>query len=398
MLCTKRCVKKSVNKIMYVSSVSIRALKHLCFCLLSFCYFLQVPFRSLSRFISVFALLFVLLSYKKWIKIFRLPLFCIYGLYVSFCILIVVVNETIDASKVLRFTQILLMIPLFFCMDESEDGKFYAKAFVRIALLKAIVLFVIYGIVVQTGSYSVIRNYSLLRNWGDIYTSGSIFMTRVQLQGNALLVMACIVAFYKKDRLFYRIALLIATLIAGNRAFLIGLFFLLLYYIFIWFFYNRKIYNFDLKACLLVACVALALPVLFGGIHSILEEKAGFSNAIRKDQARVLLSGNIIVGNGVGNTITAKTSWRDYTGDNYFELQTLYIINQIGVIGYLLFLILTFALCTQNRNSYFTCYIYFIYLAYTFFNPYCFDTTHMIAGFLLCSVFVPKSRKQKLAK
>lgn len=376
--------------------MSIKTLKHTVFLLFIFCSFLQVPFKPLSRFISVFALIFALLSYKKWIKIFRMPLFCIYGLYISFCIFLVVSNGTVAVGKVIRFAEILLMIPLFFCMDESEDGEFYAKAFVRIAFLKAIVLFVIYGIVVRTGTYSAVRTYSRMMEWGDVYTLGSVFMTRVQLHGNALLVMACIVAFYKKDKLVYRIALLLATLIAGNKAFLIGLFFLFLYYIFAWFFHGRKIYNFDLKACLLIACAAVALPVLFTGIHSILEEKADFSNAIRKDQARVLLSGNIIAGNGVGNTITAKTSWRDYTGDNYFELQTLYIINQIGIIGYLLFLVLTFSLCTQNRSSYFTCYIYFVYLAYTFFNPYCFDTSHMITGFLLRSVFVPESQKQKI--
>lgn len=58
------------------------------------------------------------------------------------------------------------------------------------------------------------------------------------------------------------------------------------------------------------------------------------SNAVRKDQAEVLFSGNIITGNGVGNTITAKTKYRDYSGPDYFEVQTLYVINQIGIIGY----------------------------------------------------------------
>lgn len=288
------------------------------------------------------------------------------------------------------------MIPLFFCIDESKDSVFYSKAFVRIAFLKAIVIFIIYGIVIKAGSYSIIRNYGLAQGWGDIYTLGSVFQTRVQVQGNALLVMACIIAFYKKDKLIYRIALSFACLIAGNKAFLIGLFLFASYFCLYWIFATKKNYNFDFKVCALILCVIIAAPILIDKVNSILEEKSGYSNAVRYEQAEILLSGNIISGNGVGNTIEAKTSHREYNGDDYFEVQTLYIINQIGIIGYLMFLLLTFGLCLRTKNPYFLCFIYFTYLAYTFFNPYCFDTTHMITGFLLCTVF--NSTKWKILK
>ena len=279
-------------------------------------------------------------------------------------------------------------------MDESKNSNFYSKAFVRIAFLKAIVLFVIYGIIVKTGSYSAIRAYGHLNDWGDIYSFGSMFMTRVQVQGNALLVMAFFAACYKKDKVFYRAALFLACLIAGNKAFLIGIFLFILYFFFTWLFKTSKNYNFDFKVCFLLLCAMLSFPVIISKANSILEEKAGYSNAIRKDQAEVLLSGNIITGNGVGNTITAKTRYRDYSGSNYFEVQTLYVINQIGIIGYFLFLILTFGLLLKRKDSLALVFIYFTYLAYTFFNPYCFDTTHMITGFLLCSVFSSSSKRR----
>lgn len=368
-------------------SFKLKTLKHIAFCLVLICYFLQVPFRPLAKFISVFALLFALLTYKDWLKLFTKPMFCVYCLYVSLCIFVSGFHSNIEISRVIRFTEILLMIPLFFCIDESNDGYFYSKAFVRIAFLKAIVLFIIYGIVVKAGSPAIIRNYGLAQGWGDIYTLGSVFMTRVQLQGNALLVMASITAFYKKDRLLYRLGLLLACLIAGNKAFLIGLFLFALYFCVYWIFSTKKSYNFDFKVCALVLCAIIATPILIEKVYS---------NAARYEQAEILLSGNIVSGNGVGNTVIGKSAHREYNGGDYFEVQTLFIINQIGIIGYLLFLALTFGLCLESKNQFFGCFIYFTYLAYTFFNPYCFDTTHMITGFLLCSVF--NSKKRSISK
>ena len=190
----------------------------------------------------------------------------------------------------------------------------------------------------------------------------------------------------------------LACIIAGNKAFLIGIFLFVLYFFASWLFKTKRSYNFDFKVCFLLVCTMMSFPVIIDKANSILEEKAGYSNAVRKDQAEILLSGNIITGNGVGNSITAKTKYRDYSGADYFEVQTLYVINQIGIIGYSLFLILTFGLLLKRKNSFALVFIYFTYLAYTFFNPYCFDTTHMITGFLLCSVFYSHSKKETFIK
>lgn len=381
-----------------IYSVSLTTVSYILFTLLVISYFLQVPFRPLAKFISIFALLFALANCRNWLKLFKRPLFCLYCLYISICVFVVAFNSNTSIGKIIRFSEIFLMIPLFFCIDESKNSNFYSKVFVRIAFLKAIVLFAIYGIIVKTGSYSAVRAYGHLNDWGDIYSFGSMFMTRVQVQGNALLVMAFFTACYKKDKVFYRIALFLACLIAGNKAFLIGIFLFVLYFFVSWLFKTKRNYNFDFKVCFLLLGAMLSFPVIINKANSILEEKSGYSNAVRKDQAEVLLSGNIITGNGVGNTITAKTKYRDYSGSDYFEVQTLYVINQIGIIGYFLFLILTFGLLLNRKNSFALVFIYFAYLAYTFFNPYCFDTTHMITGFLLCSVFSSPSKKEACIK
>jgi hypothetical protein len=112
------------------------------------------------------------------------------------------------------------------------------------------------------------------------------------------------------------------------------------------------------------------------------EAKKVISNATRTDQAKVLLTtGNIISGNGFGTSIHSVTKFRDYTDDIYFELQTLYIINQIGLIGYFLFMLCTIYIFYNHNKRMLPVYI--IYLLYTFWNPYCFDTTHMVAAFFL---------------
>jgi hypothetical protein len=272
-------------------------------------------------------------------------------------------------------------------MDDSDDGDFFSKAFVRIAFLKAIVIFVIYGAVLKSGNFGIVRNYASMKNWGDVYSLGSIFLTRVQVHGNALLVMACFVAFYRRDKFFYKTVLFLSCLIAGNKAFLIGLFLFFLYFVFKWIFREKRKCIFYLKFVLILISAALSFMPVFCEVNSILKEKSVYSNVVRKEQAEVLLSGNFVTGNGVGNYVRQKTSTRNYDGSNYFELQTLYIINQIGIAGYFLFLIVTFGFLLRKKKSYFLCYVYFSYLAYSFFNPYCFDTTHMIVGFLLCSVF-----------
>lgn len=69
--------------------------------------------------------------------------------------------------------------------------------------------------------------------------------------------------------------------------------------------------------------------------------KAEFSNAVRVEQIQVLTETNPIIGSGLGHNVSGGGVWRQYDGDTYFELQTLYIYNQIGIIGLGTFYLLT---------------------------------------------------------
>ena len=115
---------------------------------------------------------------------------------------------------------------------------------------------------------------------------------------------------------------------------------------------------------------------------------------IRFDQARVLLDTNWLFGKGVGNSIKANTSFVSYNGNMYFELQTLYIFNQIGIIGLLSFYILTFAPLIRKNNAE-KVIAYIAFLAYTFWNPYCFDSNHIIALILIQNILCKNNVEQK---
>lgn len=362
------------------------------------CYFLQVPFRGLAKFISIFALLFLLSTYRNWSKIFSKTTFCVYALYLSLTLLLNAFRES-PLSKIIRFSEILYLLPIYFCMSSNnniEEQKFYSKSFVRIAFLKFLFMLGLYIFVLYLGGSSSYRNLWISLGWGDVYTMGSVFFTRIQLHGNALLVIAAFVAWYIHDRWYYKIGFLIAVLLAGNKAFLIGIFGYAAYFFIKKLFNNKRKSDFSVKITVAYLMVMLFMPLFYTRVNSIMKEKADYSNAIRKEQSEALLSGNIVFGNGIGNTIHYIGRFRDYSGYDYYELQSLYIINQIGFVGYFLFYILTFGLMMgKNKKIIFrNWYIYLIYIIYSFFNPYCFDTSHMIVGIIFSKVLYDVRNKK----
>ena len=64
-----------------IYSVSLTTVSYILFTLLVISYFLQVPFRPLAKFISIFALLFALANCRNWLKLFKRPFVCIVCIY-----------------------------------------------------------------------------------------------------------------------------------------------------------------------------------------------------------------------------------------------------------------------------------------------------------------------------
>ena len=95
------------------------------------------------------------------------------------------------------------------------------------------------------------------------------------------------------------------------------------------FFGNNKIIKLSIVSGVIVLFSGFLLEYI---IEVILRKNESLGT--RADQYNVLIGAltsdvsNFIFGNGLGGTLSVSTSFRDYTGDIYFELQGLYYIYQ----------------------------------------------------------------------
>jgi hypothetical protein len=127
-------------------------------------------------------------------------------------------------------------------------------------------------------------------------------------------------------------------------------------------------------------------------VKDVLARKSEASLSTRWDQSAVLMDNltegvvYTIFGRGLGNTVDVVTPARDYRGDYYFELQTLYILNQIGIFGFLIFIIYNLRIIFVNYKKSYLVFLYFCYIIYSVTNPYIFDSVNVAVIFILNSL------------
>lgn len=355
-----------------------------------FGYFFQFPLGSkYSSLIVPFIGIYLILNFlqnrtietrKDWMQLYLFFVFCLFvSAFIS-------VFKGVEFGNVVRFLLILVIIPITTLVDR-RNFNFEFDVFVLFAIAKCFILFY-YGInMMRTGSYFVYRNWAYANHFGDIYISPVTHLPCVQVMGNALIPMAFVLNdMYSKSKPIIKNIIsgifLLGTLTAGNAAFLICVALYVFYRLINKIFHSNKS---TIKKALL-AIVLFILIILFS-IASILimEQKATWSNAVRGAQARILLSGNFVIGNGLANPIYGFAVDRTYNGTNiYFELQTLYIVNQIGIFGIMIFYLLMYLGLQKYGKR--VLILFLIYLLYTFWNPYCFDTTEMIMVIMLVNL------------
>ena len=91
-------------------------------------------------------------------------------------------------------------------------------------------------------------------------------------------------------------------------------------------------------------------------------------------------------GSGLGHTLEVKTPWRDYRGATYFELQTLYVFNQLGLINFMILVLANLFLAIKYIRKKELIMVYGVYVAYASTNPYIWDTNHVVViTALLCA-------------
>ena len=279
------------------------------------------------------------------------------------------------------------------------------RIFFFFILLQCFILIVIEAIMnlfFSINNYLPFRFFFMEQGWGDIYTYDGFFY-RVQIKGNALIPFAFFLTFLKDYTFKYRrtlqIILLISSIIAGNFAYLIGIFIFIIF----WYLFNdlrkRKFRN---RIIIFSFVFALSIGSIIEYTQEILDRKSGYSLGTRSDQVDVLIRdvqkdiSTFLLGKGLGNNITIKTSFRDYTDNLYFEIQAMYFFNQLGLINSLIFISFLLFLAIKKIFYKDLLFIYFCYIIYGVTNPYILDTTQTTVILILISISYVRKQKNRL--
>lgn len=304
-----------------------------------------------------------------------------------------------------RFFIILIFIQCAFFVKPNQA---YIKILIGFLVLQSVFLIglhLVLNIFFNMSSYMFLRLFFQAQGWGDLYTYNGLFYN-IQILGNALLPLGVFVAliYYQGGKRFVLVSILfIGMLVAGNFAFLLGVFFFLIsLFLVTKSFPTRK---FLVGFFILSAIGIIAARPVANYLDKTIEAKSEESNPTRIDQSKVLWENltenpvNFVLGKGLGNTLKVKTKWRDYTDNIYFELQSLYFLNQLGLLNFLFFVLVNFGLVFLFFRNIQVKVIYFAYIVYAFFNPYFLDTSHIVVIITLVSLnqILEERKSQKIA-
>lgn len=238
-----------------------------------------------------------------------------------------------------------------------------------------------------------VRHSALNAQIGDIYSLNGFFY-HVQLKGTAILPFVYMLLqvtdmFPKKIKNILIIIHLLGFVCAGNFMYLMAI---LLFHCLM---YVRRINTKRkfLNGAIVGAAVMIILaPVIIPFIQNKLEQKKDLSNAIRVEQATLLVADmtenpvSALLGKGLGNTLQVSTSFRDYTDNIYFELQTVYFLNQMGMLPFLTFVLFNLWMIYKYIKNPKLKIVYLCYVAYAISNPYILDTTQVVVIILLVAI------------
>lgn len=347
-------------------------------------YFFQFPFSKLASLITPCIVVYIILEFPNW-KIPRNTKYqYVLLIYIVFLLAEIIrsVVNAVPVGRIARFAAILLLLPAC-CWIKTCRSEEKRKVFIALAVVKSIIIICIAVCVAIQGDFREWRNWAWSNGLGDIYFFNR-WMPKVQVQGNALLVMAFIVEILRKRKTtICSVIILVGILVAGNFAYILGAGAFSIFMLGKPLYQKVKSGKISRQTVVIVFVIIIVLTMPY--VISKVQQKAETSNLTRYEQVLVLMDTNPLWGKGLGNVVQAVTSTRVYDGDIYFELQTLYIVNQIGFVGLLLAYFLTmYPLFMPPKNR---LYIYLIYLLYSFWNPYCWDTTHMITLILIVNLY-----------
>lgn len=351
-------------------------------------YYFQFPFVDLSTLIvPAFATYFLLSSERVLHEIDKesFLLWLLLALYLTGNLFVTISFFGVSDTS-WRFYFILLIIPIcFFLRNESFSIEY--RIFYWLSICKALFLIGMASYMLYVGSYEPFRIWANTMG-GDMYFVYDFF-PRIQLQGNALLLVAFLMEFARSKRLSVCLVLFfVGIVIEGNFSFYLAV------VTFLGFYFIKYVRQKEMtikKVFSILMTLAVGVGFFFYSLDQG-EQKADGGNAVRAAQAEILLSGNPFVGEGVGAKVYDNVRLGRTANDKYYELQTLYIFFQIGSVGLLLFYLSNALALRRVPNTDAWC-IYVAYLIGSFFNPYCFDVTQMLTA-TLCGNYIMIEKSQ----
>jgi len=350
----------------------------------------QVPFDSFSFIMNLSLGAILLLSFKDIANRLKRNSDFLLLFTVSVSLLVLAFFYSLflqnDFGNVLRFFIVFGFVAISYFI-ELPRKVLYIFVYLMVFHAVLIILFSLYlTLFFDIDSYLPIRFFFTEKGWGDVFTYNGWFY-RIQIKGNALLPVAFFTTFYVSfpRRTLIRLLLFLGCIYAGNIAYIVVVFFFL-----VGFFLKTTSLNLLMKrvVVLLLFFIISVFPVYQYFIKETLELKSDSSLPTRVDQVNVLmddLSENdfyLIFGRGIGHTIEKISPYRDYRGNIYFELQSLYVLNQIGVLGFIFFIFYNIYMSLRLYNGGLL-FFYLCYIIYAFTNPYIFDTNHIVVILLL---------------
>ena len=356
----------------------------------------QVPFKSYSFIMNIALILFFIFNIKNILSNLKQEKDIYFIIQISFIILLIYILYALfienEITLIIRFLVILFLIILAYLV---KPNKIYIRIFMILITIQALFIigfemYLIYNFNLE--NYKPIRAIFLNNAWGDVYTYTGQWW-KIQLKGNALLPFAfflSIIYYSGFKRIVFVTIFILSIFCAGNFAFILGiLLFSGLFYL-----YEQRwtIQKIIIKFSTVSVLVLLVSLPAYSYLQDVVAKKAISSNPIRVDQSNVLvdnMSKNIttlLLGRGLGNTINIKTQWRDYSDKIYYELQSLYILNQVGLLFFIWFMFINILLSKYFIKYNILLIVYGSYIFYAFFNPYFLDTNQVVVIVILLSL------------
>jgi hypothetical protein len=362
----------------------------------------QYPFIKISEFIiPMLFLLFIAAGKKIKINVLQQQPIIKNLLIINISILVVLIIYSLgnknDLQNIIRFFSIIVLMLIAYVFPKRE---LFVRIFVALAIVHSFCLIMIEINMMfffnDLQFANAIRGYFINSGVGDVYSFNGFFYL-VQIKGNAILPIALFISIYSFNKslkgILSIVFLLLGVFIAGNFAFLISTVFYLCIYLLMKIDFISLVKKYKKKfSIVLTTFICILLPLAFFYVDKVLDRKSGESLPTRYDQVSVLIENmietpsTILFGQGLGNTISKHTEYRDYTGDIYYELQALYILNQVGVIYFLFFIITTILLSLYTWKNKHIYLIYLSYILYGFTNPYIFDSLNILIIIVLNSL------------